>query len=62
MKNENFIKATEILNKLIGQKEILIPRSPARMNFEDYSRKIICIIISTLGASITLTSLILSFD
>ena len=62
MKNENYIKATEILNKLIGQKEILIPRSPAQMNFQDYSRKIICIIVSTLGASITLTSLLLSFD
>lgn len=60
--NDSFKKANEILNKLAGQKEVFIPRSPAQMNFQDYSRKIICIIISTLGASITLTSLILSFD
>ena len=60
--NENFKKANEILNRLAGKKEVFIPRSPAKMNASDYSKKIICIVVSTLTASITLTSLILSFD
>lgn len=60
--NESFKRANEILNKLAGQKEVFIPRSPNKMNAQDYTRKVICIIISTLTASITLTSLILSFD
>lgn len=60
--NENFKKANDILNRLAGRKEIFIPRSPARMNAADYTRKVIAIIVSTFTASITLTSLILSFD
>ena len=50
------------MNKLAGQKEVFIPRSPLKMNATDYTRKIVCIVISTFTASITLTSLILSFD
>ncbi len=61
-KDPNYIKANEILNKLAGRKEIWVPRSPAKMNAGDYTRKILAIIISTFTASITLTSLILSFD
>lgn len=61
-KNENFKKANEILNKLAGKKEVFIPRSPAKMDAGDYTKKIMAIIASTLTASITLTSLILSFD
>lgn len=60
--NENFKQANEILNRLAGKKEVFIPRSPARMDLGDYTKKIIAIIVSTLTASITLTSLILSFD
>lgn len=60
--NPNFKKANEILNKLAGKKEVFIPRSPAKMDAGDYTKKIIAIIASTLTASITLTSLILSFD
>ena len=61
-KDPNYIKANEILNKLAGRKEVWVPRSPAKMNAGDYTRKILAIIISTFTASITLTSLILSFD
>lgn len=61
-KDPNYIKANEILNKLAGRKEIWVPRSPAKMNAGDYTRKILAIIVSTFTASITLTSLILSFD
>ena len=61
-KDPNYIRANEILNKLAGTKEIWIPRSPAKMNAGDYTRKILAIVVSTVTASITLTSLILSFD
>lgn len=61
-KDPNFIKANEILNKLAGRKEVFIPRSPAKMDIGDYTKKIIAIVISTFTASITLTSLLLSFD
>ena len=60
--NDNFKKANDILNRLAGQKEVFIPRSPTRMNATDYTRKVICIVISTLTSSVVLTSLILSFD
>jgi hypothetical protein len=50
------------MNNLAGIKEIFVPRSPARMNAGDYTKKIIAIIVSTFLASITLTSLILSFS
>lgn len=60
--NDNFKKANEILNRLAGKKEIWIPRSPAKMDAGDYTKKIIAIVVSTFTASITLTSLILSFD
>jgi len=60
--NDNFKKANEILNKLAGRKEVFIPRSPAKMDAGDYTRKVLAIVVSTLTASITLTSLILSFD
>lgn len=60
--NDNFKKANEILNRLAGVKEVFIPRSPARMDVGDYSMKVVAIVISTLTASVTLTSLILSFD
>ena len=60
--NPNFKKANEILNRLSGKREVFIPRSPAKMNARDYTKKIIAIIVSTLTASVTLTSLILSFD
>jgi len=58
----NFKRANEILNRLAGRKEVFVPRSPARMNFTDYSKKIICIVIASVTSSVTLTSLILSFD
>lgn len=61
-KHPNFIKANEILNRLAGKKEIFVPRSPARMDAMDYTKKTMAIIVSTLTASITFTSLVLSFD
>lgn len=60
--NPNFIRANEILARLSGKDKMLKPRSPSKMNSTDYSKKVITIVISTITASITLTSLILSFD
>lgn len=58
----NFKRANEILNRLAGKKEVFIPRSPKKMDASDYAVKIVAVAITTLTASITLTSLILSFD
>lgn len=58
----NFKKANDILNRLSGIKEVFIPRSPHKMDAGDYTKKIIAIVISTFTASITLTSLVLSFS
>lgn len=58
----NFKKANDILNRLAGVREIFVPRSPQQMNARDYTKKVIAIVISTFTASITLTSLILSFS
>ena len=58
----NYIKANDILNKLNGTGAVFVPRSPKEMNMKDYSMKIISIILSTVMASITLTSIIINFD
>lgn len=58
----NFKRANEILNRLAGKKEVFIPRSPRKMDATDYGIKILAIAVTTLTASVTLTSLILSFD
>lgn len=58
----NFIKANEILNRLAGKKEVFIPRSPAKMNIQDYSKKITTILLSTVASSIVLTSVVINFD
>ena len=62
MKNENYIKANEILNKLAGKKDVFIPRSPAKMRLQVYSKKVIMILLSTLASSVVLTSIVVSFD
>ena len=59
--NENFKKANELLAKLNGQHGF-IPRSPAKMNAEEYAKKGTTIIISSLCSFVVITSLIISFD
>lgn len=58
----NFIKANEILNRLAGKKEVFIPRSPAKMNAQDYTKKITTILLSTVASSVVLTSIVINFD
>lgn len=57
-----YIEACEILDSVQNKKLLFVPRSPKKMNTQDYSKKAICILISTLGSSIAVTSLMLSFD
>lgn len=60
--NENFKKANEILNRLVREKSVLIPRSPGKMNFQDYSSKVIPIVISTVSSFLVLTSVVVNFS
>ena len=60
--NENFKKANEILNKLAREKSVLIPRSPGKMNLQDYSSKVIPIVISTVSSFLVLTSVVVNFS
>ena len=61
-KDPSFIRGNKILNELSGQREVFIPRSPAKMNTQDYLFKVCAILVTTLASSIMLTSLLLSFD
>lgn len=60
--NENYLKACLILEKLNDEKVLHIPRSPEKKNRQDYSKKIVFIVLGTLGSFIAVTSLILNFD
>lgn len=57
----NYIKACELLKKHNGEKGF-IPRSPNQMNREEYTKKILTIIVFSLGSFITISSLVISFD
>ena len=60
--DENFKKANEILNRLAREKSVLIPRSPGKMNFQDYSHKVIPIVMSTVSSFLVLTSVVVNFS
>jgi len=60
-KHPNYILARKILEKHIGEKEF-IPRSPNKMNFQEYIIKGITVLITSLGASVTISALAISFD
>lgn len=55
-------EACQILDNVQNKKVLYIPRSPKKMNMQDYIKKVVCILITTLGSSIAITSLMLSFD
>lgn len=56
-----FVKAKTILNQ-VDRKYRRVPRSPMRMEVEEWTKKGITIVISTVLAGATISSLILSFD
>jgi len=60
--NENFKQANEIVRKIAREKEVFIPRSPAKMNATEYLVKSICIIAATLASFLVISSIIINFD
>lgn len=58
----NYIKANEILNKLSGNKNVFIPRSPRAMDTKEYAMKVTCILISTCMSFIAIASLVINFS
>lgn len=60
-RDPNYLEARRILQKHVGEKEF-IPRSPTQMNLQEYIIKGITVLITTLGASVTISLLIISFD
>lgn len=62
LEHPNFIKATEILDEVSQIKQVYIPRSPGQMDIEEYVKKVVFIILFTLGSFIAISNLIISFD
>lgn len=58
----NFIEANKILSKISGDKINFIPRSPTKMNSQEYIKKVATIIVFTLASFIAVTSIVISFD
>lgn len=62
LEHPNYIKATEILDEVSQIQQVYIPRSPGQMDIEEYVKKVIFIILFTLGSFIAISNLIISFD
>lgn len=62
LKHPNYVKACEILDKIAKKKRVYIPRSPGKMNTQDYTKKVIFITIFTLASFIAVGSIIITFD
>lgn len=62
LKHPNYIKACEILDKIAKKKRVYIPRSPGKMNTQDYTKKVIFITVFTLASFIAVGSIIITFD
>lgn len=60
-KDPNYIEAAKLMSSLKGRKAAK-PRSPGRMNFEDYSIKIVSLIVMTLVTTVTITALVIAWD
>ena len=58
----NYIKANEILNRLSGNKEVFVPRSPRAMDTKEYITKVISILISTCMSFVAIASLVINFS
>lgn len=61
-KNENYLEACRILNKLAGRKEVFVPRSPTAMNAKDYLHKGTMIVVGTFASFAAIAPLIINFD
>ena len=60
--NESYKKANEIMNQLVKEKAVFIPRSPGKMDFQDYITKVVFIVMSTISSFMVLSSLLINFD
>lgn len=58
----NYIKANEILNRLSGDKNVFIPRSPRQMDSKEYTIKVACILLSTCMSFFVIASLVINFS
>lgn len=58
----NYVKANDIMNKMIEEKAVFVPRSPKAMDRKDYITKSIFIVMSTLSSFMVLSSIIVKFD
>lgn len=57
----NYLKAKQILEEYVGT-AVFIPRSPKKMNLQEYIIKLIAIVVMTLLTTITISALVISFD
>lgn len=62
MNHPNYLKAVAILDSIQKKKRVFIPRSPKKMNLEDYSKKVVFIVLFTVMSFIAITNIIISFD
>lgn len=62
LNHPNYLEACDILAKIANRNVQYIPRSPARMNSDDYIKKVVSIIVFTLSSFIAITSIVISFD
>ena len=61
--NANYQEACDILDTLAARAaKVRRPRSPWRMNFDDYIVKGASLVVMTLVSTITITALVISFD
>jgi hypothetical protein len=60
--NENFKKANDIVRSLIKDKYVYTPRSPSKMNRQEYIKKGVFVVLATLSSFLVISSIIINFD
>lgn len=60
--NANYIEANRILNKLAGNRDAIVPRSPRAVAASDYIKKGITITVGTFASFMAIAPLIINFD
>lgn len=60
-KDPNYQEAARLMATLKGRKAAK-PRSPGRMNFQDYSFKAVSLVLMTLASTVTITALVIAWD
>lgn len=60
--NKDYQQACDIMNRLYAKTRIARPRSPGRMNAQEYTGKGLSLVIMTILTTVTITALVISFD